>query len=261
MADNWDDSDDEWDVDVDAALDAKLGLKKDLPTFDDEEDLALKEKAERDRQEHAELKKKGTALAEKKRAEQERLEEEELARKVMELELEAESNMTPDELHAHKQRLIERADNALTDDLFGNVDNQAGRGGSAAAGADAVDRLVLRDLKDHLKHARKVSAAIKANGKITMATAFVKEVIEGVKDVLDEDAVSDIIKSLNVIKNDKVQAAKRKAKGQAQKSKKVDKVAAAKARQVQIETFGDNDQFDDYDEMGADYEDAYDPMF
>ena len=43
MGDNWDDSDDDWDVDDDE-LDAKLGIKKPANDFDDEEDLALKEK-------------------------------------------------------------------------------------------------------------------------------------------------------------------------------------------------------------------------
>lgn len=258
MADNWDDSDDEWDVDDDA-LDDRLGLKKkeeDLPTFDDEEDLTAKEMADKEKADQADLKKKGTALQAKREAELKRQEEEELARKVMELELEAESNMTPDELRAHKQRQIELADNALTDDLFGNVDNRVGPGSAAAATA-AGDKIVLKDLKDHLKHARKVTAALKGHGKTHFVTTYIKELIEGTKDILDEDAVSELIKSLNVIKNEKVQAAKRKVKGQAQKSKKVDKAAEKKARKIQVETFGDNDQYDAYDEMGADYEDDF----
>ena len=68
MTDNWDDGEDDWDVDDDA-LDAKLGLKKDdnddgnANNFDDEEDLALKEKAAQERADNVELKKKGSALA------------------------------------------------------------------------------------------------------------------------------------------------------------------------------------------------------
>jgi translation initiation factor 3 subunit J len=98
---------------------------------------------------------------------------------------------------------------------------------------------------------------MKAHGKILLTAAFIKEVIQESKDVLDEDAITDIIKDLNVLKNEKVQAAKRKVKGQAQKSKKVDKAAEAKARQTHIETFGNNDQYDKYDELGADYEDDF----
>ena len=99
----------------------------------------------------------------------------------------------------------------------------------------------MKDLKDHLKHARKVSEAIKSHGKIHLSAAFIKEVLQETKDILDDAAISDIIKICNVIKNEKVQAAKRKVKGQASKSKKADKVAEMKARQLQVETFGDND--------------------
>jgi spore cortex formation protein SpoVR/YcgB (stage V sporulation) len=90
-----------------------------------------------------------------------------------------------------------------------------------------------------------------------LATSFLKEVIQECKDVLDDASVSDIIKICNIIKNDIVQAAKRKTKFQAQKSKKVDKVAEAKARQLQRELYGDNDKYDRYDEVGADYEDSF----
>ena len=84
-----------------------------------------------------------------------------------------------------------------------------------------------------------------------------KEVIEQCKDQLDDAAITDIIKSCNVIKNEKVQQAKRKVKGQAQKSKKVDKVAKKKALDTHNDVFGDNDQFDEYDEYGNDYEDDF----
>jgi len=106
MADNWDDSDDDWDVDSDEdELDKKLGLKKeeDVPTFEEEEDLALAEKARQMEINTANLKKKGQALAAKKEAEEERKMEEELARKAMEMEAEMEENMTTEE-----RRLLEK---------------------------------------------------------------------------------------------------------------------------------------------------------
>lgn len=84
-----------------------------------------------------------------------------------------------------------------------------------------------------------------------------KEVIQQSKDVLDDNTISDIIKACNVIKNEKVQQAKKKVKGQAQKSKKQDKVEKAKAKKLHDEVFGDNDFYDDYDAMGDDYEDAF----
>lgn len=257
MADNWDDED-EWDV-PDDVLEARLGLqKKDdvVPKFDDEEDLALKEKQENDRIKNAELKKKGNALLEKKRAEQERKEELELARKVMELELEAAEKLSADERHLLEKKRVEDADHALTNDLFGLVEQKANAGKATAVVAGDV--LVLTDIKDHLKHARKLADCFNKHGKIHLAASFFKECINQSKDVLDDDAVSELIKTLNVIKNEKVQAAKRKVKGQAQKasSKKLSKEEEAKAKKL-IETFGDNDKYDQYDVMGEDYEDAF----
>jgi hypothetical protein len=46
-------------------------------------------------------------------------------------------------------------------------------------------------------------------------------------------------------------------KGQAQKSKKVDKVEKAKAKKLQDEVFGDNNKYDVYDEIGESYEDSF----
>jgi hypothetical protein len=54
-----------------------------------------------------------------------------------------------------------------------------------------------------------------------------------------------------------VQASKRKVKGQAQKSKKQEKIEKAKAKKIQDDLFGDSNQYDDYDEYGQDYEDAF----
>jgi translation initiation factor 3 subunit J len=198
---------------------------------------------------------RGISKAEKKQAEQDRLDDLEIARRAMELELDAESNLTPDQLRALKQRKIEEADNELTNDLFGGVDN---KGKSAAAGktTQSGDKVVMKDIKDHLKHARAVASCLRGHGNVHYATAFFKELIQQSKDVLDDDAVGELVKSLNVMKNEKVQAMKRTVKGQAQKAKK-DKTAEAKARKIQVDTFGDNDQFDDYDAMGGDYEDAF----
>lgn len=164
MADAWDDSDDDWEKDDDE-LDARLqkvgiggASAAAPPVFDDEEDLALKEKEIKEKQTHQELKKKGNALLEKKMAEQERLIELEVARKAMEMEAELEANLSPDELRKLKQQQIEEADHDLTDDLFGGVDNQ---NKAKAAVASGSDKLVLKDLKDHLKHAKTVGLAIK----------------------------------------------------------------------------------------------------
>jgi translation initiation factor 3 subunit J len=168
MADAWDDSDDEWDNDddeIDARL-SKLSLPAKasagsgaatVPQFDDDEDLAKVEKAKQEQANLTELKKKGNALAAKKQADLDRKIEEEVARKVMEMEAEFEADMDPDELKRLKRQQVEDADNALTDDLFGTVDNRTTPGPAQAVG----DRVVMKDLKDHLKHAKKVASCMK----------------------------------------------------------------------------------------------------
>jgi translation initiation factor 3 subunit J len=259
MADHWDDDgnddDDDWDVDDDA-LEARLGglNSSNKPEFDDEEDLAVLERAKAAQETHAELKKKGTALAEKKAAEKARQDEEEIAKKAMEYEAALEANMTPEEMRALERRRVEEADHSLTNDLFGATIHDGGVGTAATATSDTV---VLKDMKDHLKYARKVAEALKAHGKIHLSTAFFKECLTQADAVLDDDAVTELIKILNVMKNDKIQAAKKKVKGQAQKSKKVDKAAVAIAKKIQVETFGDNDKYDTYDEIGEKYEDDF----
>jgi hypothetical protein len=102
-----------------------------------------------------------------------------------------------------------------------------------------------------------VFSNLQKNGKIHLTVVFLKEVISQSKDVLDDAAITEIIKTCNVIKNEKVQEAKRKVKGQANKAKKVDKVAEAKAKKLQIEVFGDSNDYDDYDQIGEKYEDDF----
>jgi len=266
MADTWDDSDDDWDKsDDEDELDRRLGItglddKKAEPVFDDEEDLTLKEKEVSDKASALTLKSKGSALAKKRAAEAAAKEELELARKAMALEAEMEANMTPEE---RRQRDREREEaNALADvdDLFGGVDSgPSGPTGASSSGKamQSGDKVVLKDLKDHLRHAKKVGECIQGHGKVSLCSAFLNEVIQQCKDVLDDDAITEIIKSCNVIKNEKVQQAKRKVKGQAQKSKKVDKVQKKKALDIHNDVFGDNDNYDQYDDIGGAYEDDF----
>merc|ERR1712071_296055 len=110
------------------------------------------------------------------------------------------------------EREREEADaQAMADDLFGGMDSiNTGPGvGPAGKAMMSGDKVVLKDLKDHLRHAKKVGECIQGHGKINLCSAFLKEVIQQCKDVLDDDAITDIIKSCNVIKNDKVQQSKR----------------------------------------------------
>ena len=276
MADNWDDSDDDWDKDDDE-IDKKLGLLKvgdnaakattatsttAIYDDDDDEDLTLKDK-EMDEKLNAKLNKvKGSALANKKAAEMAAKEELELARKAMEMEAEMESNMSPEERRLAERAREEAESLAMADDLFGGVDSGPGGGGPVGGGGIgqsmmAGDKVIMKDLKDHLRHAKKVGECIIDHGKINLCAAFLKEVIHQCKDVLDDDAITDIIKSCNVIKNEKVQQAKRKVKGQAQKSKKVDNAAIKKKMDKHNDTFGDNDNYDEYDQLGGQYEDDF----
>lgn len=263
MADNWDDSDDDWDnSDDEDELDKRLGLTKldDAPPAfdDDEEDLTLKDK-ERDAKASAKvLKQKGSALAKKKAAEAAAKEELELAKKAMELEAEMEANMTPEERRQMERERQDADAMAMADDLFGGVDSSGPRGpGGPGSVMMSGDKVVMKDLKDHLRHAKKVGECIQGHGKINLCSAFLKEVISACKDVLDDDAITDVIKTCNVIKNEKVQQAKRKVKGQAQKSKKADKAAKKKAMEIHNDVFGDNDNYDQYDDMGGAYEDDF----
>jgi len=164
MADNWDDSDDDdWDVDDDA-LDAKLGItKKDEPVnnFDDEEDLALKEKEEQEKRDKISLKKKGSALAAKKQAEKDRADDLEIARKALELEAQMEANMTIEERKLFQRKKEEEADmEMMGDDAFGGGVNSGSTGRMAQ---QAGDKVIMKDMKDHMKHARKVADAMKVS--------------------------------------------------------------------------------------------------
>ncbi len=226
---------------------------------DEEEDLAVKEMANAEKLKNMHLAKKGNALKQKKEAEAAAKLEMEVARKAMEMEAEAEANMTEGERKALERKRVEDADMEATNDLFGGMSDggvgksSAGSGNAASAG----DTVVIKDLKDGLKHAKKVGAALKKTGNAAVALAHIKELLNESKELFDEDMVGQIISVLNVIKNEKVQAAKRKVKGQANKSKKADKAKEARAKKIQKETFGDNDRYDDYDEYGAQYEDNF----
>jgi len=265
---NWDDSDDDdaWDVDSDDdELDARLSklntsadTSQKVPEFNDEEDLAVKEKERLEKLKSVELKKKGNAMHDKKKAEAERKEEEELARKAMELEAEHELNMTEDEKRQLERKRAEAADDELVDDLFGGGEPKKVVAASSSGDRtmQAGDNVDMKDLKDHLKHARKIGQCINKHNKVHLASAFLKEVIQDCKNGIDDDAIANIIKICNVIKNEKVAASKKKVKGQAQKSKK-NKAAEDKAKKIQKELYGDNDEYDEYDDYGDTYEDDF----
>lgn len=166
---SWDaDSDDDWDKsDGEDELDRRLGLAKiddkAPPKFDDEEeDLTLKDKAADEKASHAINKAKGSALAKKKAADAAAKEELELAKKAMELEAEMEANMTPEERRQMEREREEADAAAMADDLFGGVDDRSMSKGPGGAGKAMMsgDKVVMKDLKDHLRHAKKVGECV-----------------------------------------------------------------------------------------------------
>jgi len=263
MGDNWDDSDDDWDKsDDDDELARRLGNANidaaAPPAFDDEEeDLTLKDKAADERANAKVNKAKGSALAAKKAADAAAKEELELAKKAMAMEAEIEASMTPEE---RRQKALEREEEdgmAMADAMFGVADKEKGPTGDRGKAMMSGDKVVMTNLKDHLRHAKKVGECIQGHGKVNLCSAFLNELIQQCKEVLDDEAVTEIIKACNIIKNEKVQQAKRKVKGQAQKSKKEDKAIKKKAKDINKDVFGDNDNYDEYDEYGGAYEDDF----
>ena len=81
----------------------------------------------------------------------------------MALEAEMEANMTSEE-RRQLQREREEADaKAMADDLFGGVDDVKGGGGGGLGGGKVMqsgDKVVLTDLKDHLRHAKKIGECV-----------------------------------------------------------------------------------------------------
>lgn len=264
MGDNWDDSDDDWDKsDDDDELNRRLaGLATTgaaaPPAFDDdEEDLTLKDKAADERANAKVNKAKGSALAKKKEADAAAKEELELAKKAMAMEAEMEANMTPEERRRLALEREEEDGMQLADALFGGPDKTKGPAGDRGKAMMSGDKVMMKDLKDHLRHAKKVGECIKGHGKVNLCSAFLNELVQQCKEVLDDEAVTEIIKACNIIKNEKVMQAKRKVKGQAQKSKKENKTVKKKAMDINKEVFGDNDEYDEYDDIGGAYEDDF----
>jgi translation initiation factor 3 subunit J len=119
----------------------------------------LKEKAAQEKVDNVELKKKGSALAAKKKAEEEQKEKEEFARRILEEESAMMSKLSLDEQKEYLRKREMENDIGLLDDSYGG-----GRDSSAVGAAQhAGDTVALNDMKDHLKHARKVAEAMKVS--------------------------------------------------------------------------------------------------
>ena len=176
----------------------------------------------------------------------------------MALEADLERNLTFEERKAKERKQIEDADAENINDLFGGVDSAVGPSAGGGKVASAGDKVVLKDVKDFLTHAKKVAEAIKSQGSSPYALAFLKEVVQECRDVLDDDSITLLIAACNVVKNDKLAAAKKKSavKGQAQKSKD-DKAAKAAIKKKADTLYGDSDKYDAVDDYGTRYEDSF----
>jgi translation initiation factor 3 subunit J len=94
----------------------------------------------------------------------------EIARKALELEAEMESKMTLDERKMLERRRQEEGDLDMIDDAFGGGIND---GGVALKGAQqAGDKVVMKDMKDHMKHARKVAETMKVCASLLCVWRF-----------------------------------------------------------------------------------------
>jgi translation initiation factor 3 subunit J len=247
----WDDSDEEggWESNLSEQLTQKTTVAAD----EEEEDMAIVEAARDEALQNAELKTKGKALEAKKAKEADRKYEEEATRKAMEMEADMDANMTVGERRLKERQREEEEAMDQTNDMFGGI----GDGKRTVVDGKDTGVLVLKDLKDHLKHARKIGGEVKKHKKVHLTAAFLKELINECKDVLDDDSITEIIKACNVIKNDKLTAAKKTVKGAASKAKKKDKAAEAKAKKITNEMYGGTDEYDNVDAMAHAYEDDF----
>jgi translation initiation factor 3 subunit J len=135
-----------------------------------------------------------------------------LASMVIQVKAGVEQNLSVGRLGELKQNRNEQAGRATANDLVGSVQGQAGKGQVGAGVISSDNELVLKNLKDHLTHAKKVGVAIRSTGNSLFAHAFLKEVLCECKAVLDDRAVSGIIKTCIAIKNENAQSARRKSK-------------------------------------------------
>lgn len=83
----------------------------------------------------------------------------------MALEAEMEANMSPEEKRQLAREREEAEAKAMADDLFGGVDARTPSGGAAGGGGAMMsgDKVVMKDLKDHLRHAKKVGECIQVS--------------------------------------------------------------------------------------------------
>ncbi|ETW08407.1 hypothetical protein H310_00992 [Aphanomyces invadans] len=160
---------------------------------------------------------------------------------------EDERNMTADELKAKQIRAIEHSDFENTLDAFGlsanpNVERKK------VTGPNEVETLVtnmkLASLADHEELGSLVGKRL-ANSNAKYVVEFMKTLISHASNNLTADDMKDITTIVNVIKNDKIAAAKPKSK-----KKKI----TGKQGYAKVERSGGGGM-DDFEDDGEDFDD------
>ncbi|OQS02852.1 p21-activated protein kinase-interacting protein, partial [Thraustotheca clavata] len=163
---------------------------------------------------------------------------------------EEERNMTPDELKAKQQRSIEDADfeNAL--DAFGLSNSNAVKTKVANAGDldSIVTNMKLVSLADHEELGSLVGKRL-VNSNAKYVVEFMKTLISHASTNLTANDMNDITTIINVIKNEKIAAAKPKGK----KKKVTGKQGYAKVERTTAGAGSHN--IDDYDYGDDDFDD------
>ncbi|KAF0686489.1 Aste57867_21676 [Aphanomyces stellatus] len=162
---------------------------------------------------------------------------------------EEERNMTADELKAKQQRALEHADFENTLDVFGlSAGPTLER--KKVAGVNELETIVtgmkLACLADHEELGSLVGKRL-ANSNAKHVVEFMKTLISHASNNLTADDMKDITTIINVIKNDKIAAAKPKGK----KKKITGKQGYAKVERSGgggggVDDFDDDDDFDDF---------------
>ena len=186
---------------------------------------------------HDPTKPKKLTKAAQKRKEEERLKEE--------ARLAAQAPKTTEERLAEKmrlQKLVEEADHALTEALFAKKDAGVVDSESMLA---AIADVPLNNEKHFELFAAAISKTVKIKGSTLRQREFLKAVCRDVADNLTGDDIVEVVKVLNVIKNEKVKA---KLNKKTKKAKKKGKTFAKMSRDV----FDDHGIGNDYDDYGDD---------
>eukprot|EP00953_Heterococcus_sp_UTEX-ZZ885_P021608 12051-Heterococcus_DN1.PRE.1 len=162
-----------------------------------------------------------------------------------------------------RERLrVEEADHGLTEDLFGGGSNSNSKDTAAAAApAAGLDGIPLKTLQDHVKLALELGQKLSSSSKSPSIVALFKELLTLVEGKLSLEETNELFQHLNKFRDAKVVADQKKKailKKQQEASRKRTQEQAKKKQHKEL--FGGNYDGvgDQYDEVGASYQDKYD---